>query len=395
MKRNRGGVFVLALLFFVMLLPGCSDKPFSSGGKQCYSGRDGIFVDEGYYYTSPRKLLYFLDVYNGINVCLCSKIGCSHESDCEANIEGFLVCYWDGHIYYTKTDNYGCHLYRRNADGTGEQYIMQLCKEYTEAKKVVGSPSTYYIDGIIYYNSQISSVSSTDSGNLTSGEFEVLRRVDLRTNTEEEILSYPVGQAMAIKAARGDGILCLRYQFPSRDEENYEELLSKVKYELVQLDVTSGHMEVLMEKTRAEGFAIKTVIGNTVIYEIMENGHNVVRSLNLETGKDTYHYAMGYLHTVINEDYGFRLAGDSVENQQYLLIDMKTGMDMPTEFQGQTLTVKNVSSKGMILARAVRNQDGSGFKRILSYVTYESLKDGLQAEDAIDFFISYTQSANN
>ena len=80
MNKNGAGAFVLALLFFVMLLPGCAEEPVSSGWEQCTGGNAGIFTAEGYYYTSPRKLLYFLDVDNGINVCLCSKIGCTHGS---------------------------------------------------------------------------------------------------------------------------------------------------------------------------------------------------------------------------------------------------------------------------------------------------------------------------
>ena len=399
MRKSVLAVF-LVLLFSVVLLPGCAEKPVSRGWEQCAGGgRDGIFVDEGYYYTVSPGYLYFMDVNSGVNVCLCSKVGCTHNSNknnpeehCEARIGGTLVCYWDGGIYYVETSNYGSHLYRRNADGTGEQQIMQLSKEYTEAQKEVGAPSTWFADGIIYYSTTISDVSVTEDGSFSAGESQIIKRIDLRTKTEVEILSVPIETIIRIVAIRPDALLCLRYQFPDRDDEQYEDLLGKVKYELIQLDTATGQIHVIMEKMREDGFKLITVSGNTALYEITENGQRVARSLDLNTGNDKLLYATENL-AAINEDYGIRLTGGSIENMQYILVDIKSGKDLPTEFKGQRLTVQSVSDDGVILLRTLRKDGESTSTRILSYFTLESLKDGLQEQDAIDFYIIRGQSA--
>ena len=390
--RKRVVAFVLALLFCAML-PGCAEEHTDSGWSEGIDGHDGVFTGEGYYYTDSFTYLYFLDVNNGVNVCLCSKIGCKHNTDrsnpeehCEADLRGELVCYWNGGIYYTKTDNYGCHLYRRNADGTGEQHIIQLSREYTEAQMEVGSPNTRYVDGYIYYTSTIYAVTATEDGSISDAALQVLKRIDLRTGKEEEILSYPADQAMKIAAVRPDALLCLRYQYPSVDEENYEELLSQVKFELVRLDLATGQIHVIMEKAWEEGLTVRYIAGNTVIYDTEENGQSVVRSLDLNTGKDTFLYAMEYLN-IINGDFGIRMTGDSLENMEYFLVDLKTGKDLPTEFKGQRLSVESVSDEGVVIMRMIRTEGSSLSTRILTYFTLESLRDGLQEEDAIDFYV--------
>lgn len=403
MKRNRGGVFVLALLFFAMLLPGCAEKPVSRVWEQCAGGgRDGIFVDEGYYYTVSSGYLYFMDVNSGVNVCLCSKVGCTHNSNknnpeehCEARLNGDLVCYWKSGIYYTKTDNYGCHLYRRNSDGTGEQHIMQLCKEYTEAQMEVGNPETWFVGDSIYYLSAINSVSVTEDGYLSAVDTRVVKRINLQTKKEEEILSVPAEIQIRIVAVRPDGLLYLRYQYPDRDADNYEELLSEVKFELIHLDTATGESNVLLEKNKGEIFRSITVIGNTYLYCVTENGQEAVHSLDLNTGKDSFLYEILDLGNIINENYGLRLTGGSLENMQYILVDLKTGKDLPTEFAGQRLTVRSASDDGVVIVRRLQKEGESGSTTIYSYFTLESLKDGLQEADAIDFYIHRIGSSNN
>ena len=89
------------------------------------------------------------------------------------------------------------------------------------------------------------------------------------------------------------------------------------------------------------------------------------------------------------------MTGGSLENMQYILVDLKTGKDLPTEFAGQRLTVRSASDDGVVIVRRLQKEGESGSTTIYSYFTLESLKDGLQEADAIDFYIHRIGSSNN
>ena len=99
------------------------------------------FSEAGYYYLSDY-FLYFMDTENGNSVILCSKAGCQHDKAedwdeiyaCEAFIDGCTIMFYsDGYLYFDKheRDNPNAiHLYRRNADGTGEVKLATLGEGY-------------------------------------------------------------------------------------------------------------------------------------------------------------------------------------------------------------------------------------------------------------------------
>ena len=73
--RERMAAFVLVLvLLFCAMLSGCVAEHTDSGWSEGIDGHDGIFTGEGSYYTDFSGYLHFLDVNNGVNVCLCSKV---------------------------------------------------------------------------------------------------------------------------------------------------------------------------------------------------------------------------------------------------------------------------------------------------------------------------------
>ena len=94
-----------------------------------FGGR-AAFSDVGCYHL-PGGKLSFMDTENGISVILCQKAGCDHaDTTCEAYIPNpHMIFYSGGHIYYDKlvrSDPYSIHVFRRNADGTGEEEIAVL-----------------------------------------------------------------------------------------------------------------------------------------------------------------------------------------------------------------------------------------------------------------------------
>ncbi len=101
--------------------------------------------DEGYYFPVDG-MLYFADTSNGIAVCLCSKPGCLHEKGtpqeqelCDAQLQGANppMFFWNDHIFYLGSDQYGPHVYRRNADGTALTSVADLGSRYVEEKKAL------------------------------------------------------------------------------------------------------------------------------------------------------------------------------------------------------------------------------------------------------------------
>lgn len=79
MKR----IAAILLLAAVLLLAGChqptTDMSLPDEWVVLPQADEGAFSEHGYYYTTPQGILYFLDIANGGNVALCSRVGCKHE----------------------------------------------------------------------------------------------------------------------------------------------------------------------------------------------------------------------------------------------------------------------------------------------------------------------------
>jgi len=394
MKFRSFLAVALVLLLFEML-PACSPEPANSGKWINCGDYTGVFSEEGYYYSTLHNCLYFLDVDNGINACLCSKIACPHDSDpdsvalfeCEARVNtfgSFDGFFWNDGLYYIETDAYGTHLYKRNADGTGLQLVMTLCEKYLKEQKSVNVYASYCVDGYMYYRAEVNGSIKTESGTMIDTEKILLVRTDLRAKKEEEILSATPDVDLQICGLSGDGIIYSKMVMPrNSDHEDYREELHAAKIQLIHLDLNTGEGTLLMEKIRSEDFYVLAVVGNEVLYAIAENGQTVVRTLDLHSGKDTLAYTIKNL-VYINEDFGLRM---DEETEIRYFVDLKTGKDLPTAFAGQSIHVQNVSGEGVILTRGVRGEGNSIKSRIYFYVSFESLKDGLQEEDAVNFYI--------
>lgn len=391
-------VTMVLLLFSSALLTGCKANPIVSSEWQTIDGEGGLFAEGGYYYASYSDFLYFLDISNGNDVCLCSKIGCIHdtkpgypEEHCEARLTGILVCYWDSGIYTIDAHNYGCYLYRRNADGTGEQQVMELCVEYKEAQKEVANLKTLFADGYIYYVASIQGITEENGAIVSETESYVLKRIDLHSKKEEEILSSPKELSISLVAARGNSVLYTEWYIPDHNRDNYLDAIMNSVEKLILLDINTGERKVILEKKYSQGYEIEAVVDNKILYSTLESGtlddgQWACRSLNIDTGEDTllHHMDIDY----INEHLGWRLVLDS-ENElgwAYILVDLKTGKDLPMEFSGN-ISILNMSESIAIVFRSEPKTDGSGSVRILSFCTLDSLMDGLQMEDLIDFYI--------
>ena len=362
------------------------------------SSHDGVFSDEGYYYLSEHQCLCFLDVANGINVVLCSKVGCPHDNStedengeqvfCEAYIIGELQFFWEGKIYYTTEDDYGLFLYRRNADGTAEERVMQLCAEYMDPDQSLHLSACYFLDGIMYYQVDTSSIGFEGTHINYEIQNKLLMRLDLQTGREEEVYSDSSEAVPGVLGIREDGLIYSvllidpeYFDLPLGDPKR-EEYYKDSRQQIIYLDVRFGKKQLIMEKHFSETLGVQNVSGETLLYSIKEDDQQVLRSLNLTTGEDTLLLARDIVY--INDCFCFTYEG---EDEKLTLMDMQTSQLLPTAYQDITLYPKDIGEKGMIMVRYLKTEGNASRTRIYSYVAFADLKDGLQEEDFVDFFV--------
>lgn len=363
------------------------------------SSHDGVFSDEGYYYLSEHQCLCFLDVANGINVVLCSKVGCPHDNSqldtngeqlfCEAYIIGELQFFWEGKLYYTVEDDYGIFLYRRNADGTAEEQVMQLCAEYMNPdQSLTLASSCYFFNGIVYYQVNVSSIEFEGTHINYEIQNKLLMRLDLRTGKEELVNTTKTDARQTIHGLNANGLIYSvllidpeYFDLPLGDPKR-EEYYNDSSRQVIQLDIASGEEKVLMEKHFSETLGVQNVSGETLLYSIKEDDQQVLRSLNLTTGEDTLLLARDIVY--INDCFCFTYEG---EDEKLTLMDMQTSQLLPTAYQDSFMYPGDIGENGMILVRKVQAEGSSRSKRIHAYVSFADLADGLQEEDLVDFFI--------
>lgn len=396
MRISKGMLLIiLMLLLFLLLAAGCT--PSSSADWVPYMSSTGAFGEQGYYYLSSSECLYFLDVDKGINVCLCSKVGCPHDTtvntdpaaifNCEAYISGSLVhefpfFFLDGGLFYILSDDYGMHLVRRNADGSGLRQIGTFCKPYIEARKTIDVQSYICAGGYLYYCADICGL--IDSDIVT--EACVLRRMDLRSGKEEELLSVPGYEYVSLCAAKGNGMLYLHYLLPERTgspDDNEKRQTSPVR--LMLWEEGTSKDTVLLEETFGEELNYKTIIDGALLYTTKEGDSFVTRSFNLNTKEDKKFSDVTCL-TYLTEEYARRR---NPETKKVGIYNIATDTFLDNDFEQCSLAFLNINGKKLILSRRIPSPDNPTVieKEIYFYVDIDALADGLQEEDVVDFYI--------
>ena len=441
MKAKRYLTLLLAILLAVLLLA-CDTHPMppETGGTNATTGTEepggndattgteeplvpdpenskwsfvqgsntGVFTDEGYFYLDSNSCIHFLDTSNGIDVVPCAKIGCSHDNSqldskgepiiCEAHLlGGKLQFFWEDKLYYTIETDYGIFLYRRNADGTGDEEVTQLGEQYMDQDHAVYLNSMYFVDGILYYNVDVKSIIidfENDPNHVLYDIVDInLMRMDLRNKKEECILSSEHASEQGVIAIRKNSLIYSflvidpeYYKIPKDDPDRLEkrnEYLAKSTTQFILLDLASGEKTVFLEKHFSEVFEIQRISENTMVYRQEEDGQMTLRSLNMDTGEDILLLAGDFYY--INEDFCFHVEVDG-ESEKLVLVDMKTLQPLPTAYQELFMYPDDIGPDGLIMVRRVRPEGSSRNLRIHSYVSFADLEDGLQEEDFADFY---------
>ena len=392
---------VMSLAVAVLLLlaaAGCSKEVKSSPWERTMrwnpAKRTGAFSNEGYYYQDHKGQLCFLDLKNGGNVILCSKVACLHwdeqdiikRQECEALTGASSMFFLESGLYYMKRDKYGYQLYRRAADGTAEEHIMTLGKNYISKNTSVDIWSLALADGILYYHGKVSE--STDiSPNESFGVYthEVICRVDLRARKETEIVR-DTGGGLSMHAVRNDAVLytCIEGVELPEDvtDPAYLDKLQSTKVWLKQWNLQDGTTDTLLEKLRKEFNSVVCYHNGKIYYN--DEDFDSLWSYDLETGKIT---EAGPANTfdVLSDRYLISTA----DNGNCNIYDVQAGNFIENTFSDSYLIVHDVGKYGFILRRLYSEpENGASWqqKTVYSFVTIVALADGLQETDVLDFY---------
>ena len=352
----------------------------------------GSFSDVGYYYIHDH-FLYFMDTENGTSVILCSKAGCRHNATedyeelkaCEAYFRPTTVFfYYDEHLYYDKYDAdnpNAVNLYRRNADGTGEEKVATLCEEYfSQTSEVV--PGPYIIaDGMMYYAASINGITESEPNNFeiqqTGG---LLMRLDLETGKEKEILRMN-DIYIQLFAAREDAIIFYTQELLPPDEMMSPDLakLFALPARLQIWTESSGEAELIFEKTCEKCWTMLNIYGGKLYYFGTESYAHLY-AYDIATGERTTPDLPG-LSGMINDDYWYAHG-----ERNTTIYDFRTGKPVPGDFADWKVYIPEVGEKGFVAEFwLITDISPEGEiileSKIRDYVPFAALEDGLQKED--------------
>ncbi len=384
------------LLVFCLLcgLSACN-KPTQTGSDWIWAyNQRGAFSDKGYYFVESG-FLRFVDLSSGVSVCLCSKAGCLHDQEpdnrvsesCEAFMPSFFslttpTFFWGDNLYYITYDHYGLKVYRRDATGAGLESLTVLGEQYIKNKKDLAISAYAVSNGFFYYSADTNGTVLTEDGtNIVQRTASYIARLDLQTG-KEEILVENSDVPITLCAVKGNEMLFHTYGVPDVDfnDPNYREVLLNLPATLQHWDGTSGQTRTLIDKTRREFSGVSMVDGDKIYYSSAADTEYNEYAYDLNTGTQTVvsHDSMHY----IGKGYALRF---DAKNEQWHLYNLNTGKKLSNALSRENFRAQTISDDGFVMRRTVSNGNG-GSTKVLSYVTYASLADGLQERDLMDFF---------
>ena len=386
------------LLLAAVLLAGCrqpiTDMSLPDEWVVLPQADEGAFSEHGYYYTTPQGVLYFLDLTNGGNVALCSRVGCKHEletypeEDCEAYLDilpmsSLPLFYENEKIYYVASDYYGQQLYSRNADGTAKTHIATLGKEYYAQQKSIEIYEYLVVGGMLYYTAEVRGEVHDDLSNYTQivREFDVLGRVDLRTG-KDELLLKGADKVLQLEAVGGNTVIYLSSTQADYDDPDYAEKLVSTR---IMLNLDTGTSVDLMEKPHSQiGHLIQ--IENDQMHVL---ANDVISVHDIKTGKSKETVSkVSEWFKVINAKYAYCHDWEQRLSQIY---DIENKAFLPGGIVGMRLRLLNVGKDGFVVQRPYPKPGGSdstGYEvdyYYLCYCSFSSLSDGFQQSDLIPF----------
>ena len=375
---------ILSLVLVLLLLTGCTNQ-VSSTGWVSRTGWYGSMSDTGYYYTTDYGVLNYVDFMSSINVSLCQKIGCAHDdsSICEAILDSDRILLWQDHLYYLDDDQYGTHLYRRDATGQSLATVGTLCADIMEKERNISVKvvDTLISNGNLYYYASISKGIQTEEGTHFADAQDVIRCMNLE-NGKETTIADNLDSRLELFGIRGQDILYSSTLLPEGlTDDNASELLKNTTTKLLLKNMKSGEEKLLFEKHRSEYSSSTAFVDGKLYYLYYEGDERCNAVYDTDSGKET-RLPFGWL-SVINNRYALIRNRDF----KYTLLDMQKDRQLPVALENAMLSVNCASDLGVILKRSDRKaEEGKKKLRRNAFVPMSALEDGLQESDLIVFY---------
>jgi len=387
-------IFTCLLLFCLLCgLSACSKQAGTGSDWVWAYNQRGAFSDKGYYFLASG-FLRFVDTASGVSVCLCSKAGCLHDQEpdhrksesCEARLIGSTMLtplfFCNDNLYYILRDQYGSHLYRRDATGANLETVATLGEKYIEDQQDVTVYAYAVADGFLYYSADVDgSVRTGDGRNMVQWISNYLGRLDLQTG-KEEILLDKSDVYITLCAVKGNEALFHTAGIPDAayDDPNYRQLRLKMPAKLQHWDGTKGHVRTLFEKTVQEFPGVNIVDNDKLYYTSSSESASGVYTYDLHTNK----LEAVQLDSLRHMGNGYALRRDT-DKEQWQLYDLNTKKELFNALSNEGFVVMTISDEGFAIKRTVED-DNTGDQQLYSYVKYVSLADGLQEQDLMDFY---------
>lgn len=190
---------------------------YNDNEPQYYTHSSFTVSEKGYYYIL-NNILHFYDVATDVDVALCSKLECSHDSShCDAYVEkeiaqytvtdsdgkvyhdttntsnnvncvGHMIFYWNEHIYMVERDDNGDYLVRYDARFNNKERLSLIAGNgsrigATESDNMTNT--AFLMNGYLYYMSVTESSSVAETNFMTQLS---CNRVKLELNAVPEKL---------------------------------------------------------------------------------------------------------------------------------------------------------------------------------------------------------------
>ena len=362
------------------------------------SDQHGAFSNVGYYCLTNGGKLSFMDTTNGVLVPLCYNAGCAHDDeDCDAYLRMCRIMFYSGdHIYYNKwtpSDPAGIHIYRRNADGTGEEKIATLGQEYAGEDISIYVGEFIACENAAYFTAYISQAIKHEDGSVEMRSRDmILVRLDLKTGKQEE-LGWFADTQLRLIGCRDDALLYYTLQLPSAEDifsDDYAQQMQRMPARLLVWSASAGGSVPLLDKPFKEFSYLKGLHDGKLLYS--KEGIHETWGYDLGTGEDAV-YDLEPSSVLVNENY----IEDSSEEDEYKqvyskLLDLRTGKHIVSEYDDADISVRNVTDRGMIIeinymGIPCLNDLGQlttpSLRDIFAYVSFDAVEDGLQESDLL------------
>lgn len=392
---------VLVLLVFTVM-SACNQKESDAQDwvwARSITTSEGALSNQGYYYIAQGSFLSYADFTVADNTVLCTKAGCNHQSEnCEAYMMAFRTIpmfFHNEHLYYI--GNIDGILYRRNETGVDLLKIGIPGNRYVEEGAAVEIRSFAQAGEFLYYNARVSSASKSETDEDSEvKEAYCIGRIHLSTGMDEILIEEKIeksNESIILYAVRRDELLYGHWE--GVDEEygdtNYVDALQTMSITLNRWSSEMAGSTMLFRKTRVECMDIQMVSGGKVYCATSMNTETKNRgnayTYNLDTGEEQTVREGSTLY-YLSDTYALCRDNDA---DGYILIELKSIKVLPVEISSFNPRAFAVADKGLVMKKMVMDavNPNKAKEAIYCYITYESMKDGLQEADLLPLY-TYT-----